>query len=265
MSDSQAPSPKARPFQDHVVPAILGPMGECVVEAARLSRGQRVLDVACGSGALTRVAAEAVGDAGSVVGADIDANMLIVAREETPHANVSWRQADATALPFADASFDVVLCGQGLQFVPDRALALREMRRVLAPGGGMTLGVWQGLAASPYFEAMHHALYPRVGSETAQTMRRAFAYDDAGQLRDLVAAAGFTSVEVEARVRSLRLPPLATFLGRHLAAIPVADDVIALGEEAVEEVIRDACSALGVDGDSAVELPFAIHVARGRA
>ena len=264
---SQAPSPRARPFQESVVPAILGPLGERLVETAGLSRGQRVLDVACGTGAVTRPAARAVGDSGSVVGSDLDAKMLVVAREASAEfANVTWRRADAVALPFADAVFDAVLCGQGLQFVPDSGRALREMRRVLSPGGLMAAALWQGYEGNPYFEVMHRVLRPRVAEETREVMKRAFAFADRDVLHGAVRAAGFEEVRVESVTATLAMPPLERFIAQHMSATPVAGELAKLGPRVTGEVVHAMRSALGVTrDDQPVELPFAIWVAKGRA
>jgi len=113
-----------------------------------------VLDVACGTGVVTRAAAERVASGGRVAGIDLNPGMIAVARSLPPTAGaaIEWHEASALALPFADSGFDVVLCQQGLQFFPDKALALREMRRVLRPGGRLALSVWNN--AGPYSTAV---------------------------------------------------------------------------------------------------------------
>src|SRR3546814_10148611 len=109
---------------------------------AALREGERVLDVACGTGVVTRLASEQVGATGAVAGLDVNPGMLAVARAATPEGmSIEWHEANAEAMPLPDASFDVVLCQLGLQFMPDRQAALREMRRVLVDGGRLAFNV----------------------------------------------------------------------------------------------------------------------------
>jgi ubiquinone/menaquinone biosynthesis C-methylase UbiE len=122
---------------------ILGPFVPSLVDAARLAAGERVLDVACGTGVVARAAAKRVGPAGRVVGVDLNAGMIAVARSlsATNDAPIEWLERSALDLQLENASFDAVLCQQGLQFFPDKAIALQEMRRVLAHGGRLVLSV----------------------------------------------------------------------------------------------------------------------------
>ena len=168
MSSSQ-PSERARFFQDNIVPAILGPMGAHLVQAADLRSGERILDIACGTGAVTRLAAQLVGASGHVAALDFGAHMMHVGRAvpQERGATIRWVHGDATALPFADSMFDVVLCSQGLMFFPDRARALRDAARVTVPGGRLAVAVWAPLENNPYFRAMNEGLRPHIDEETA--------------------------------------------------------------------------------------------------
>src|SRR5712664_1454339 len=107
-------------YERHMVPAIFGPWAVDLVKLAALIPGERVLDVACGTGIVARLAAERVGPMGRVIGLDLNAGMLTVARSASAGTeNIEWREGNATALPFADKTFELVLCQQGLQFFPD--------------------------------------------------------------------------------------------------------------------------------------------------
>ena len=125
------------PYERVMVPAVFGPWAKILLDTVALPAGTRVLDVACGTGIVTRLAASQVGSTGRVVGLDINGGMLAVARAQPQPAGaqIEWQQGDATRLPFPDAEFGNVLCQQGLQYMPDRPAALREMKRVLASGG----------------------------------------------------------------------------------------------------------------------------------
>src|SRR5260370_25850928 len=148
-------------YERHIDPALFMPWARSLVETAALRPGERVLDVACGTGVVTRLAAKRVGAGGKVVGLDLNAGMLEVARSRAPA--IEWREGSATELPLPDAAFDAVLCQQGLQFFPDRPAALREMRRVLVPGRRLALSVWRSLQGSPGHRALADALEPHIG------------------------------------------------------------------------------------------------------
>lgn len=139
-------------YQRFMVGAIFRPWAEDFLALAELRSDVRVLDVACGTGAVTRVVAGRVGGPGHVVGLDLSPGMLAVARASS-EPGIEWREGNAMAMPFPDGYFDLVLCHQGLQFMPDRLAALREMRRVLVAGGRLVLGVF---CSSPGNVALAH-------------------------------------------------------------------------------------------------------------
>ena len=133
-------------YERELVPAVFGVWAPILVELAQPGPGERVVDVACGTGIVARIAATRVGPTGAVVGVDLNPGMLSVARsvvstDSRSGGPLQWQEASADKLPFPDGSFDVVYCQLGLQFFADRAAALREMRRVLGPGGRLALMV----------------------------------------------------------------------------------------------------------------------------
>jgi len=132
-------------YERYIIPALFHEWACDLVETAAVQAGERVLDVACGTGVVARVAASRVGKAGHVVGVDVNEGMLGMARTVPPSlgTTITWQQGDAAALPLPNAAFDVVLCQQGLQYFPQREAALREMARVLVPGGRLALSVWR--------------------------------------------------------------------------------------------------------------------------
>jgi ubiquinone/menaquinone biosynthesis C-methylase UbiE len=133
-------------YQDLIVPALMEEWAPRVADAAEIRPGQRVLDVACGTGVLTRAAATRTGPSGAVTGLDLSPRMLEVAARLSPA--LTWHRGSAEALPFQDESFDAVVSQFGLMFVPDPTLALREMMRVLTRGGRLAVAPRQyvGLA-----------------------------------------------------------------------------------------------------------------------
>lgn len=233
-----------------------------LVALAALQPGERVLDVACGTGLVTRLAAPEVGPTGQVTGLDYNAGMLAVARSLPPPsgASVTWVEGDAGAMDFPDASFEVILCQQGLQFFPDRPAALREMHRVLVLGGRVLLSVWK--SRGPYNLAVGEALERHVGVETATQFRASRVVPDAKALYRLLVEAGFRAVEIRPSAMTIRLLSLETFVLGHLSAMPVAGAVAAISEEQRAALARQVKAALqsNADGDG-VAVPDEINIA----
>ena len=179
-------------YEKTLVPALFRPWAELMLENAGPQRGARVLDVACGTGIVARLALERQKGAGRVVGIDVSGPMLAVAREIEPA--IDWREGDAAALPVArDERFDRVLCQQGIQFFADRAAAARELKRVTAPGGLLLAAVWRSTETMPVFEALQRVAERHVGAIRDQR----YAFGDARALERLLTDAGFRDVRVE--------------------------------------------------------------------
>ena len=156
----------AEMYERGLVPAIFAPWAAVLIKQAALQRGERVLDVACGTGVVARLAVQQVGSTGRIIGLEKDAERLAVARSLPPVPGVSleWQESNALAMPFADAYFDALLCQQGLQVFPDRPAALREMHRALVPGGRLILSVWGSLEQCPGYAALVGALERHLSS-----------------------------------------------------------------------------------------------------
>jgi ubiquinone/menaquinone biosynthesis C-methylase UbiE len=240
---------------------ILGPWAPLLVDAARLKLGERVLDVACGTGLVTRIAAQRVGPAGRVVGIDLNPGMIAVARSlpAPSGAPVEWLERSALDLRLPDAGFDAVLCQQGLQFFPDKLVALREMRRVLDHGGRLALSVWTGVG--PYHSAVGEVLTRCIGNAVATRFSASRQVPSQADLRRLATEAGFPDVEVRVSRLDIHLPRLETFVLHHLAATPVAPFIAAAKREAREKIGACVMQQLQrfADGDG-VTYPEETHV-----
>jgi ubiquinone/menaquinone biosynthesis C-methylase UbiE len=221
-------------YERHFVPAIARPFAEQVVAAAGLRQGERVLDVACGTGIVGRVAAERIGDPGLVAGIDGHPGMIATARSILPDAD--WREASADGVPFDDASFDVTLCSLGLQFIADRPRALSEMRRVVRPGGRTAVAT-AGPVPAP-MRALHDVLAEHLGDDVAAFVDAVFSLDDPDRLRDLMESAGLEHVEATRRTIPLRLDPPADFFWQYMLATPLAEQFVDLGADRRAELER---------------------------
>lgn len=230
----------AENYERYFVPAIGRPVAEDLIAAAALRPGERVLDVACGTGVVARMAAERVGEAGRVAGLDLDAGMLAVA-QTLPHAGaaIEWQEAGADSLPWESGSFDVVLCQMGLQFVPDPLAALREMHRVLAPGGRALLAL-PG-PAPELFSILADGLARHVNPEVATFVLRVFSLFEPGELRELMSRAGFGDVRAGSALRTFRVPPPEEFLWRYIDSTPLAGPIGRVDEGRRVALQEDVC------------------------
>ena len=192
------------------VPALFRQWGSVVADVARVRPGQRVLDVACGTGALTAAVCERVGPTGTVVGLDANPQMLEVARRKD--LDVEWRDGSAEALPFDSGSFDAVVSQFGLMFFSDRSRALREMRRVLRPGGRLAVAVWDALERSPGYLALAELLQRLFGQSVADSFRAPFVLGDAEGLQSICDEAGLDGATVSRHVGSVRFDSIAALV-----------------------------------------------------
>jgi SAM-dependent methyltransferase len=252
----------AERYERDLVPAMFAAWAPILVDAARVQPGEHVLDVACGTGVVARLAAERVGDSGWVVGLDVNAAMLAVGRDAAgpSGASIEWCEASALEMPLPDGVFEVVLCQQGLQQFPDRPVALSEMRRVLRPGGRLAASVWASLEQNPGFVALVGALERHVGDAAANNRRAPFALGDAGEVDRLVRAAGFRDVSLTTLSGVARFPSTASFVEAQLAASPLSTLGV-ITDETVGAVVHEVSTALQpYTGDDGCTFPMAVHL-----
>lgn len=239
----------AKNYERYFVPTIGTAWATALLEVAGLSRGERVLDVACGTGVVTRRASELVGPEGNVAGLDVNPAMLAVARSASP-TSIEWHESSAESIPCPDASFDVVTCSLGLQFVSDRSAAMREIHRVLAAGGRVTIATVG--PTPPVFEILAQALARHVKPEVAAFMRHVFSLHEHQELRDLAEGAGLRSVSVQSKPLRVMLPPPSEFLWQYVHSTPLAGPVGEIGDDERAALERDVTTAWHtfLDGDA---------------
>lgn len=253
----------AEAYERYAVPSWSRPLAEQLVALAAPRDGERVVDVACGTGIVARLAAQRVGERGTVAGVDLNGGMLDVARAQS--AAIAWRQGDAETLPLDDGAFDLVLCQQGLQFFPRRGAALAEMHRVLAPGGRLALSVMRPITHNAGWGALADALTRHAGPEAGAMMRAPFPDWDAAELRELVTSAGFHDVRVRIVVASARYPSAQELVRWEAASSPLAGPLSALSPGTREALVVDVSAAIAdrVDDDG-VLFPQETHVVLAR-
>lgn len=249
-------------YESTFVPALFAAWARHLVDTVGVAPGERVLDVACGTGAVARAAAGPAGSAGSfagpagsVVGVDLNEAMLAVARRIRP--DLRWQLGDACALPFGDGAFDVVLSQAGLMFFADRVAALREMGRVAGAHGRVAVQVPGRLSASPGYAALAEAIARHAGPEARDVLGAYFAVGDPDLLTRLFTEAGLRIDRLETWLGATRLDSLDTFLAVEL--LPVADR---LDQTARDRIAADCRTALTpfVDAGGAIAAPIEVQL-----
>lgn len=246
---------------ERAMSVFMAPWSSDLVEHAQLGPGMEVLDLACGTGFAARHAREVVGSTGRVVGVDINPQMVAMAQRVTG-LEVHEASADETGLP--TGAFDVVMCQQSLQFFPEPAGALREMRRVLRPGGRVAVSVWEDFEHNPYFRSQLRALAPHLPDEDAAAYRASdvTALGGVRGLRALLEDAGFREVAAACCTLPVEFPAMAEFVPLHTAAIPMGSAFHALSPAQQTEIIRGMSDDLeAVDPDTSVVVPMLSWVA----
>jgi ubiquinone/menaquinone biosynthesis C-methylase UbiE len=255
----------AQLYEQDFVPAIARPVSGELIQSADLRPGERVLDVACGTGLIARLAAGRVGPTGSVTAVDIAPDMIEVARTTPAPAAppINWRVGDATALDLPDDSFDVVTCQMGLQFVADQPTAVAEMRRVLVPGGRVLITTPGSI--QPPFQLMEQAIIDHISPELGGFVRAVFSMHDPAVLAALLHAAGLRDVEAREYAATFRLPAPAEFLRQYINLTPMGPFVAQAPDEAkaaMERQVVRTWQPYVVDGATPVDQPMVIATGR---
>lgn len=203
----------AEVYERYMGRTIADPWTGVLLDLAAPVSGERALDLACGTGSVARQLAPLVGASGRVLAVDINAEMLDVGRKQPvpDGASIVWQLGDATRLEIPDNTFDLVVCQQGLQFFPDRAASVLEMRRVLRETGRAVISVWQGLDQHPVYEALFTATARYFGVPLSD-VDVAFSLSDTAELRQLLSDAGFQDVKIFPKSLLIHMPEPERFV-----------------------------------------------------
>jgi ubiquinone/menaquinone biosynthesis C-methylase UbiE len=232
-------------YERYLVPAITSLWADDLLDRIGLERGESVLDIACGTGVVARLAQQR-GHVGRLVGIDLNTAMLAIARQKS--ASIEWIEGSALNLPFNSNSFDAVLCQLGLQFFPDRPLALKEMARVLKPGGRAALSVYSAIERTPaaYFFVLSLEKY--LGEDASRTKRSEHLSCDAQEVGAWAKQAGFDDVDVANVTKQITFPSMTDYVRFQLTATPMAALLNDKGgperERLIMSIAADAASRL---------------------
>jgi len=230
-------------YEEQKVPAMFAPLADATLDAVRLLDDDAVLDVACGTGILARKVRGKVGPRPRIVGIDLNEGMISTAKSLGDYnaQSCEWQTANATDLPFGDNTFTIVFCQQGLQFIPDKEGALREMHRVLKPGGRVALTVWNGMA--DFMVPIAGALSRHVGENAAVKSKAPFVYNGA-ELLPMISDIGFFSVSIDNLTINRTIRATSSAIRDVILGLPIASSVEEKGEVVVKAIIQETLDGL---------------------
>ncbi|HEX5131444.1 MAG TPA: class I SAM-dependent methyltransferase [Candidatus Krumholzibacteria bacterium] len=265
MSDShlEAQVRAATIYEEFFVPALFAQWCDHLAEVTGVTRGSRVLDVACGTGVFARAVSPMVGETGFVAGVDSNRGMLTVAGHVAPH--IEWREAPAEAIPYGDGVFDVVVSQFGLMFFSDPVAALREMRRVLAPGGRLAVAVWDSLENIPAYSILVALIQHLVGRRAADALRAPFALGKPADVVALFERAGLPEAVVGTYAGYANYPSIRSWVLTDVKGwFPLVDVVLSPAEYERLAVEAERALAVFAASDQQVAFPISVHIVSAR-
>ncbi len=253
----------ASAYETLFVPALFRQWTSMVLDAANVKPGDRVLDVACGTGVLAREAQSLVGDDGQVTGLDIAPGMLEVAERTAP--TITWQQGTADALPFDDGSFDAVVSQFGLMFFSDQTKSLCEMFRVLDNEGRLAVAVWDSLENIPVLAAEVDLLEAIAGPDAADALRAPFTLGNKNRIAELIRELDILDREITTHNGWARFPNVRTMVEADLRGwLPVMG--VNLDESVIQQILNESENTLGrhIADDSEAVFRISAHIVSGR-
>ena len=244
-------------YNDYLVPLIFEPYAADLASRLISRRLSRVLEIAAGTGVVTRRLATALPESVFLIATDLNQAMLDLASRIGTARPVEWRQADAMQLPFGDAVFDAVVCQFGVMFFPDKAKAFSEARRVLKPGGVFLFNAWDRIDESEFAHTVSEAMASFFPADPPGFMARTpHGYHDVAVIAQDLKQGGFskssqiTTVAARSQAVSARIPAVAFCQGTPLRSEIEARDKSSLAEatDAAEEAIAQRFGRGAIDG-----------------
>lgn len=252
-------------YERYLVPLIFEDYADDLTARAEALAPAAILETACGTGVVTRRLAEALPGA-AITATDLNGAMLSVARAAAAAEGVAYDEADATDLPFADESFDAVLCQFGVMFYPDKAKGYREAARVLKPGGTYLFNVWDSLRRNNFAGLAHQIAADRFPDDPPAFLDLPFGYYDLIAITRELQSAGFGEIEIAVLPRESRAPQARDVALAYGAGSPLAAQLAERGNEAhagyldaLEAAVADACGCTGPVAAPMQAITFTAH------
>lgn len=252
-------------YESAMVPGLFEPWAADLADRLSLRPSDHVLDVACGTGALTAAIAARLGDGGRVLGTDLTPAMIALAQRKQI-SRAEFRVGDAVNQPVGTGEFSAVVCQQGLQFVPNRSAAMAEMRRALQSGGCLAVSCWTSIEEQPPFAAFSDALRAQSWHQEVAAMAVPFSLSTTEELAELAESHGFEDLDIQRVTKDVRLPPAREWAAGYAAVPPFAT---AFGSAAVTEraaFLDQVEQSLSLfKGPQGIKAPMTAHVLLARA
>ncbi len=247
----------AEVYEEFYLPALFQEWTSLVVNTADIQSAQRVLDIACGTGVLTIEVADRVGSDGTVIGLDPNEGMLALARRKAPA--IEWRQGFAESIPFESNYFDAVVSQFGLMFFEDKLTAIKEMHRVLRPGGRLAVAVWDSLENTPGYAAITDLLQQLFGDEAANAMRAPYSLGDTQILGTLFTDAGVREAEITTHEGTAHFPSISSWVHTDVKGWTLADMI---DDDQYQRLLKEAEQKLlrFVTSEGKVAFPAPAHI-----
>jgi SAM-dependent methyltransferase len=244
-------------YDEYLVPLIFEPYAADLLNRLRMRVNGRILEIAAGTGVLTRALASGLAESVSIVATDLNQSMLDRASAIGTRRPVEWLQADAMELPFPNGAFDAVVCQFGVMFFPDKSKAFSEARRVLKPGGRFLFNVWDRIAENEFADTVTAALESMFPMDPPRFLARTpHGYHDRAAIERDLANGGFrklaqiATVAARSRAQSPRVPAIAYCQATPLRTEIESRDASRLGEatDVAARAIADRFGSQAVDG-----------------
>ncbi len=257
----QIPLEAAEVYEAKFVPSIFAEWAPHILEAAGVSPGEDVLDVACGTGIVARTAAGIVGPEGSVIGVDLNEAMLAVARRVRP--DLDWRQGSVDDLPFPDDTFDAAVCQMALMFFPDRRRAFQEMTRVTRRSGRVAVVVPAALDQQPAYRLFVDIAARHAGEDARALLSTYWNCGDPDELVGMMAQAGLTVVDRRSRTGTARFDGAEDFVATEVEGSPLAERI---DDATYSNLRREVAHEMGdyTTSSAGFEIPLVCHILAAR-
>lgn len=252
-------------YDRYLGPSFFEPFANDMVARLNPERHRNVLEIACGTGIATRQLRDRLSAEARLVATDLNPAMLALAQEKFDRQeNVTWLEADAGALAFADGSFDAVVCQFGVMFFPDKETAMRETRRVLSAGGVFLFNVWDSFEQNPVARTAHETIASFFDRDPPSFYQTPFGFHDADLIGRLLRLAGFAEIEISIVKLPCRSRSAADFAIGLVRGNPVAGAIEERGET-VDRVVQAVEKKIGeLFGVAPVETTMQALVCRAR-
>jgi len=248
-----------RNYHQYLGPIFFHEFADDLAQRVHVTSGMRALEIACGTGIVTRRLADRLRGRGTIVATDLNEAMIAHGRAQMPAGNehIEWQPADAMKLPFPDTSFDVVVCQFGLMFFPDKAASIREVFRVLKPGGHYLFSVWDAMARNPLARIAHETVGRFFPADPPSFYSVPFSLHDPEPIRKMLAEAGFGQIEVTSLEKSGASPSAADATTGLIEGNPILDAIMTRRPEALGDIKRATAAAVAAElGDPPARIPL---------